>query len=141
MDHEDAKVSSLLGKTMSAISRGAKDGDDVIRILTMDGGMYMMCHSQDCCEQVGIESIVGDLTDLIGEPLTLAEEATNEADSRKGDDSQTWTFYKFATRKGFVDIRWLGTSNGYYSERVDFVKIRGTFKEELEFVKLVHGGV
>ena len=69
-----------------------------------------------------INDIVGDLEDLVGEPLLVAEEVQGETPvdfNERDHESVTWTFYKFATRKGYVDVRWLGESNGYYSEGVD----------------------
>jgi hypothetical protein len=71
---------------------------------------------------------VGDLRDLLNSPITLAEESVSSGENPEGtirenhDDSFTWTFYKFATIKGYVDIRFYGESNGYYSESVDFVQ-------------------
>jgi hypothetical protein len=86
-------------------------------------GKFVFFHDQDCCEKVEIEDLVGDIADLCGVPLLKAEEVSNETPSDHQfdyePDSYTWTFYKFATRKGYVDVRWLGTSNGYYSEKVD----------------------
>lgn len=97
-----------------------------------DEGTFVFYHEQDCCESVYIESVVGDLNDLVGEPLLLAEDVENVFDLLKKkheeeDDygSRTYTFYKFATRKGYVDVRWLGESNGYYSESVDLKFIPG----------------
>ena len=102
--------------------------DDTISFDTQDGSSYLMYHSQDCCENVHVESIVGDLDDLLDSEVLLAEEVVGENPEGWTEDkyaeSYTWTFYKLATRKGYVDIRWFGESNGYYSESVNFAKIK-----------------
>lgn len=130
------KFSNLVGLTLTKAER---IGDDQIRFEDTSGNVYVLCHEQDCCEHVTIEDIVGDLQDLVGSPILLAEEISNNWDSPNDskvmhalivdgpkdgyDESWTWTYYKLATIKGYVDIRWYGASNGYYSESVSFIKL------------------
>jgi hypothetical protein len=115
---------ALLGKILTRIE--VTDDKDEIIFTTTDGDSYLMYHDQDCCESVYVEDICGDLEDLLGSPICLAEEVTNKDDplpnGRYEDDSHTWTFYKLSTIKGSVTIRWLGQSNGYYSESVEISK-------------------
>jgi hypothetical protein len=82
----------------------------------------IMYHKNDCCENVYIEDICGDLNDLIGSEILDAREDTNSTDKplQEYHDSYTWTFYNIITAKGKVTIRWYGESNGYYSESVNF---------------------
>jgi hypothetical protein len=108
------KMEELIGKTLNKIVQL----DDEIHFHTIDGEVYKMLHFQDCCENVYVEEIIGDLDDLIGSPITMSEEVS-ETDE-EAYESGTWTFYKFATNKGYVTIRWYGSSNGYYSESVSF---------------------
>jgi len=119
-------ISDLIGKTL--ISCGQIDGNDGEEILfdTDDGYRYRMYHSQNCCESVWIESVVGSFSDLIGSPITMAEEACYDDPNPDGfqNDREEWTFYKLATVKGYVDIRWFGSSNGYYSIGVDITRTK-----------------
>ena len=84
-----------------------------------DGTRFVFYHEQDCCETVRIEEIIGDLKDLTNRKLLQAEEVSNADGPYPRAESYTWTFYKFATNRGSVTVRWLGESNGYYSESVD----------------------
>jgi hypothetical protein len=113
---------TLLGKTL--VSVDVNDYKNVIRFTTTDNETYLMFHEQDCCEDVWVEDIVGDWNDVIGSPIVRAEESRKRIYDNECCESSTWTYYKLATIKGYVDIRWCGTSNGYYSESVDFVILK-----------------
>lgn len=115
----------LVGHTLVNIAGG--EGSLEVVFTLSDGRRFELYHRQDCCESVYVESVVGDWADLLGTPLLMAEESEGETPAGFVEsewDSYTWTFYKLATIKGYVDIRWCGTSNGYYSERVDFEEIK-----------------
>lgn len=122
-------LDSLLGQILVS----ANAPDDALYLTTDKGDVYQFSHNQDCCESVTIDDIVGDLADLVGAPILIASEGTNvpsgPQDEGRPGESFTWTFYNFATVKGYVTVKWYGTSNGYYSERVD---LRITRREKVE---------
>ena len=111
-------VNELIGKTLSDIKVN-RDHDE-ITFVCQDDSEYLMYHDQDCCETVTIDDVSGDIMDLVGSPIILAEESSEAGVDSEWGDSSTWTFYRFATVKGYVDIKWFGSSNGYYSESVNF---------------------
>lgn len=119
------RFEEMLGRTITEIVVD-KPYDDKITFTFDDGSTAWLYHSQDCCESVRIEEIHGDLDDLVGAPLLLVEEVTlddgvPDDEGRTGsNDCWAWTFYKLATVKGYVTLRWLGESNGYYGIGVDF---------------------
>ena len=113
-------IENLLGKTLVKIKLDSNMRN--IYFETSDGKAYNMFHSQDCCEDVSIADVCGDLDDLIGSEILVAERVTSNKDPKhdpdrdSGHDSFTWTFFKLSTVNANVTIRWYGTSNGYYGE-------------------------
>ena len=105
-------ISSLYPKTV-----------DALVFHTSCGKEFVMYHDQECCENVFLEDVCGNLDDLVGKPITMAECAKSNNFNDELLESETWTFYKLATIKGYVTLRWYGASNGYYSESVDFIEV------------------
>lgn len=122
----EVKFDELLGETLIDIE--GQKGDNELVFITASGKKFVMYHEQDCCEQVDIDDIVGNLDDLLGLPISQAEEVNNVEEPGKDPgpyaDGYTWTFYKLGNPKGSVTIKWYGTSNGYYSESVTFARLK-----------------
>ena len=133
--------SELKGKTLVSVDN---EGEQIV-FTTIEGEKFRQIYYGDCCASCTVEEVHGDLNDLVGTPILMAEEVSNrdpEPEERARRDkekeialandeyysdykyeSETWTFYKLATIKGSVTIRWYGSSNGYYSESPTFEKI------------------
>jgi hypothetical protein len=119
--YERVNFDELLGKTCIKITAN----DDAVTFDCGDTG-YSLFHDQSCCESVTLEDVCGSWDEIIGSPILLAEEVTNTDDPPRSehDECYLWTFYKLATIKGYVTMRWYGESNGYYGEDVQLHRTR-----------------
>jgi len=109
------QISKLSGKTINHII-GLEKGSERVEIETTDGFRFILYHIQDCCEIVLLEDYDIEAKELEGAYVT---EAFLSMKDGKGYESSTWSFYRIITNKGTLCMRWFGTSNGYYSEKVD----------------------
>ena len=99
-----AVFEDLFGETIVKIDQGkckGADGNDALTFYTKHGSVYEMYHVQDCCENVYIEDICGDLEDIMDSEILLAEGVAGEVnDDQDKDIYDEWTFYKLSTIKG-----------------------------------------
>lgn len=125
-DYTTTNMEEVLAAMQGRFIRDVEQGDDEL-IFKMTNDIWVtFYHCQDCCEDVNIDDVNGDWEDLIGQILIVAEErdSSNEPQQSEFDESYTWTFYAFRSLKGSVDVKWYGTSNGYYSEEVSVKVVR-----------------
>ena len=74
-------IADLVGLTMTKVEvkRDVDDIDynDELVFTSTDGRVFKFYHDRDCCETVYIESIAGDVNDLVGSPIVIASESSN----------------------------------------------------------------
>ena len=116
----------ILNKEIVEI-KGLEQGSSEVLIVFTDGSVLEQIHHQDCCECVEVEQVDGDIGRHIGAKCigidTRVVELGDEGFKGNSDyyESATATFYTLTTSKGYLDWRWVGESNGYYSEDVSMV--------------------
>lgn len=109
-----------MNKMLNRVVVGVDASEEKIALRFEGGARGEFFHVQDCCEAVWVEDVNGNWNDLVGHPLLVAEERV-DCSPPGNFESETWTFYTFRSVAGSVDVRWIGESNGYYSEDVDFI--------------------
>lgn len=118
MNSEFFNFENLQGKTITYVEFRKGDQTDYLVFRDSDNVHYKMYHDKDCCENVWLADQCGSWNDILNTPILSAH--VIEAEQCRGC---TWTFYTLVTVYGSMTLRWVGESNGYYSESVSFYKV------------------
>lgn len=118
------ELEELVGEVLTHID--VDEEKDEILLTTESGRQIRLHHDQDCCEYVRIEGTDGQWRELIGKPILEAKH--EEDDGQHGNiarpnDTRTRTVLTFKVDGATVISRWIGESNGCYSESVDIEEI------------------
>lgn len=118
MGRELFKFENLKSVTITVVEFSKGETRDLLVLKDKNGNRYEMYHDQDCCENVWLEDQCGSWNDILNTPILSAH--VIESEQERGC---TWTFYTLVTIYGSMTLRWIGESNGYYSESVSFYKV------------------
>ena len=114
------KFDVLVGEVLDAVDIDREK--DQILLTTRSGRQFLIYHEQKCCETVEISGQDGSFDKLIGKPIVEARDNAVDT-SEEAADSQTTTTLVFRVDDQTVISRWIGDSNGYYSESVDIAEL------------------
>ncbi len=120
LKRKHVEFSVLVGEVLDAVDIDKRK--DQILLTTRSGRQFLVYHEQDCCESVRIVGQDGNFEKLIGKPIVEARDNAVDT-SEEAADSQTTTTLIFRVDGETVISRWVGDSNGYYSESVDIAEL------------------
>ena len=109
----------LIGETLEYVDQDPELNE--ILLTTKSGRRIMIYHEQDCCERVRIVDTTGNWHDLIGKVIVEADKLSYRLSDWA--ESATQTILTFRVDDATIISRWIGESNGYYSERVDIKEL------------------
>lgn len=93
---------------------------------------FVIYHQSQCCESNYLTDAVfsGRVNELFNQPLTVAEQEYTQDGPRPIHDAEsyTWSHYKFGTADAYVDLWFLGESNGFYGETTEIYERQQTCK-------------
>lgn len=127
MEFEKISLNELIGKTFYEIK---KRGDN-ISFTDMEGTVYKFNSYHSGFSETFLEDIEGELSDLANSKIIIAEMVKKtenyNSDLKRASpyyDYSQWVFYKFATLKGYVTIKWRCEASANYSSEVIIEKIK-----------------
>lgn len=117
-------MKELIGKKVLELR--VSDNQDVLAFVTDDGCVAYRVYG-DCCSESWFADITG-VPALLGSVVTNAEtvsmEGYNFEDGRCRQDWDEAYGTKLTTDKGYVDIVFRNSSNGYYGGEMDIVETK-----------------
>jgi hypothetical protein len=125
-EKEAAKTAETLtkieGKVIARIA-GLEPKSEQVDFHFTDGSRVELYHDEDCCSFAQLQDVEDYSPEEFKGATILKFEESYSGDNSPQDveylESFTWTFYRIQTTAGPLVLRWLGQSNGYYSERVN----------------------
>jgi len=112
---------TLIGEVLTSID--IDEREQKILLTTASGRLVMIHHYQECCESVEICGTDGAWRTLVGKPIESVSVDEVDCDHEDDADSRTRTNIAFRVDGATVISRWVGDSNGYYSESVDIKEV------------------
>ena len=116
------EMDKLVGKVF--VSYEICQYKEFIKFFDCEGNCYIFYHDIECCEQVYIDDICGDLDDLLFTAILKSEMISSEMSEDELNQKEAynewgeWYFYKLDTIKGGVTLRWCGISTNYSTKVV-----------------------
>lgn len=112
-----ANFAEFKNKVIKNIS-GLEKGSQEVYFECEDGTKYFLYHYQVCSEKVYIEEIAGNINDIIGCKINIADVVTSG-----NSNIFLQTFFTLSSDKGSLIFRWIGESVGSVLVDVSFNEV------------------